>query len=102
MMCVCIHDRDSITESPDRRLDSHFTTISSCYLGLLPYSTIRPSQTRGTEADEFDTYREGSLGRPLRALRGDAHDRPRRHRGQRGAAVDPGRPRLLTIRLGLG
>ena len=28
---------------------------------------------------------QATLDLPLRALRGDAHDRPRRHRGKRGA-----------------
>jgi MFS family permease len=39
------------------------------------------------------------LDLPLRALRGDAYDRPRRHGGERGAAVDPGRPRFLAVEL---
>ncbi|CAA9483321.1 MAG: Uncharacterized MFS-type transporter, partial [uncultured Solirubrobacteraceae bacterium] len=43
-----------------------------------------------------------ALGGPRRALRRDAHDRPRRHRGERRAALHPGGPVLLAGRAGLG
>ena len=40
-----------------------------------------------------------ALDRALRPLRGDADDRPRRHRGQRRASDDPGRSGLFTSNL---
>ena len=46
--------------------------------------------------------RQEPLDRSLRALRGDADDRARRHRGQRRAAVDPGRSGLLAVEPGVG
>ncbi|CAA9474199.1 MAG: Uncharacterized MFS-type transporter, partial [uncultured Solirubrobacteraceae bacterium] len=42
-------------------------------------------------------HRSLPLDRPLRPLRGDADDRPRRHHRERRAPLDPGRPGLLDL-----
>ena len=57
---------------------------------------------RGHDDRHERRHRPHPLDRPLRALRGDAHDRARRHRRERRAAVDPGRPRLLDLEPRLG
>ncbi len=57
----------------------------------------RPSHARARRGG-----RPHPLARPLRALRGDADDRPRRDDRQRRPALDPGRPRLLPEQSGLG
>ena len=47
-------------------------------------------------------HRPLPLGRALRALRRDADDRPRRHRRERRASIDPGGPRVLPVQSRLG
>ena len=76
--------------------------------GLGAMSSARPPglhiQNRnepGGERDGADDRQE-PLDRALRAVRGDADDRARRHRRERRAAVDPGRPRLLAVEPRLG
>src|SRR3954452_12773610 len=61
-------------------------------------STARSRDTK-ENPDERGTF---ALARALRALHGHADDRPRRDDRERGAAVDPGGPRLLPVRPGLG
>ena len=60
------------------------------------------SQPRPTAPHRNAAGRPLALDRAGRALRRRADDRPRRHRRERRAALDPGRPRLLAVQPGLG
>ena len=57
---------------------------------------------RSCDRDCRHQNRPNALGRAVRALRGNADDRPRRDDRERGAAVDPGGSRLLPERPRLG
>ena len=54
------------------------------------------------QRDNRNEHRQAQVGRPLRPLRRDAHDRARRHDRERGPALHPGRPGLLAEQPGLG
>src|SRR5215213_2431669 len=73
-----------------------FLRIDGCFLGLFSYSHV--NGTAGFEDGVGEDDRQEPLDFALRTLRGDAHDRTRRHRGERGVAGDPGRPRVYPIR----
>ena len=60
--------------------------------------TRNPTGGRRDDGDD----RQEPLDRTLRALRGDADDRARRHRRERRAALDPGRSRVLAVEPRLG
>ena len=61
-----------------------------------------PSDRRGSNHNRTDRPRPHTLAGALRALRGDADDRPRRDHRQRRPADDSGQPRLLPERPRLG
>ena len=64
--------------------------------------TRRPSANHLLRFGHDDRDHAEPLGRPLRPLRRDADDHPRRHDRERRPAVDPGGSRLLAVEPGLG
>src|ERR671910_1143875 len=72
-----------------------FSGIYGCFLGLFPYSRTNDTASFGNGVGGHDG--QGTLDLALRTLRGDAHDRARRHGGECGVARDPGRPWFHTV-----